>query len=146
MLFRSPVSNRQGPRNERWFQTVRGRRRLEALRYRRLGSPRSEWLTGGEKPKTGAGTGWSWGTQALECRRGHRIAAGAGESDPFNSMASALSMNSRTQDIQAQQRRAITRRQFFGKTAVGLGGLALASLVNERLLAGTSVEIGRAHV
>ena len=47
-------------------------------------------------------------------------------------------MNSRTQDIQAQQRRAITRRQFFGKTAVGLGGMALASLVNERLLAGTS--------
>ena len=29
----------------------------------------------------------------------------------------------------------LTRRQFFGKTAVGIGGVALASLLNERVLA-----------
>ena len=31
---------------------------------------------------------------------------------------------------------AITRRHFFGKTAWGIGGIALASLLNENLFAG----------
>ena len=32
--------------------------------------------------------------------------------------------------------KSVTRRHFFGRSAVGLGGLALAALANERLLAG----------
>ncbi len=32
--------------------------------------------------------------------------------------------------------KAVTRRHFFGRTAVGLGGIALAALTNERLFAG----------
>jgi hypothetical protein len=39
-------------------------------------------------------------------------------------------------EFQQQALQAITRRHFFGKTAAGIGGLALASLLNERLLAG----------
>src|SRR5688572_23732630 len=35
------------------------------------------------------------------------------------------------------QLKLVTRRQFFGKCAVGIGGVALASLLNERLLAST---------
>ena len=37
-------------------------------------------------------------------------------------------------EFQQQALQAITRRHFFGKTAAGIGGLALASLLNERLL------------
>src|SRR5437588_2350454 len=37
-----------------------------------------------------------------------------------------------------QHLRAFTRRQFFGRCATGIGGIALASLLNENLLAGTS--------
>jgi len=39
-------------------------------------------------------------------------------------------------EFQQQALQAITRRHFFGKAAVGIGGLALASLLNDRLLAG----------
>jgi hypothetical protein len=36
----------------------------------------------------------------------------------------------------------ITRRQFFGKTAAGIGGFALGSLMNNQLLAGSPLERG----
>src|SRR6185503_4846553 len=39
-------------------------------------------------------------------------------------------------EFQQQALQAITRRHFFGKAAVGIGGLALASLLNDRLFAG----------
>src|SRR5687768_12748134 len=39
-------------------------------------------------------------------------------------------------EFQQQTLQAITRRHFFGKAAAGIGGLALASLLNEKLLAG----------
>jgi hypothetical protein len=39
-------------------------------------------------------------------------------------------------EFQRQALQAITRRHFFGKAAVGIGGLALASLLNDRLFAG----------
>src|SRR5688500_13907745 len=48
-----------------------------------------------------------------------------------------MSMN---HDIEFHQRtlQAITRRHFFSKSALGVGGIALASLLNDRLFAGTS--------
>ena len=39
--------------------------------------------------------------------------------------------------------RAVTRRQFFGRCAGGIGGLALASLLDERLLADTPAGLAR---
>jgi hypothetical protein len=39
-------------------------------------------------------------------------------------------------EFQQQALQAITRRHFFGKAAVGIGGLALGSLLNDRLFAG----------
>ena len=39
-------------------------------------------------------------------------------------------------EFQRQALQAITRRHFFGKAAVGIGGLALTSLLNDRLFAG----------
>jgi len=39
-------------------------------------------------------------------------------------------------EFQQQALQTITRRHFFGKAAVGIGGLALASLLNDRLFAG----------
>jgi uncharacterized protein (DUF1501 family) len=38
-------------------------------------------------------------------------------------------------DLHLAQLQAITRRHFFGRTAAGIGGLALAALANEQLLA-----------
>src|SRR4029077_19555138 len=37
---------------------------------------------------------------------------------------------------------AITRRQFFGRCATGIGSVALASLLNEKLLGSGSASIG----
>src|SRR6185503_16090248 len=44
------------------------------------------------------------------------------------------------QSIEFHQRnlQAITRRHFFSKTAIGVGGIALASLLNDKLFAGVS--------
>jgi len=39
-------------------------------------------------------------------------------------------------EFQQQALQAITRRHFFGKAAVGIGGLALGSLLNDKLFAG----------
>ena len=36
----------------------------------------------------------------------------------------------------------ITRRQFFGKTAAGIGGVALGSLLNNQLFASSPLERG----
>ena len=44
-------------------------------------------------------------------------------------------------EIQQQTLRGITRRHFFGKAAVGIGGVALASLLNQRLLGGGAPEL-----
>ena len=44
-------------------------------------------------------------------------------------------MNSPLSEIHQQQLRTITRRHFFGKCASGIGSVALASLLNDRLLA-----------
>jgi hypothetical protein len=44
-------------------------------------------------------------------------------------------------EFQQQALQAITRRHFFGKTAAGIGGLALASLLNERLLGAEAVAV-----
>src|SRR5690349_6165544 len=38
--------------------------------------------------------------------------------------------------------RTITRRQFFGRCATGIGSMALASLLNEKLLGSGSASIG----
>jgi hypothetical protein len=47
-----------------------------------------------------------------------------------------------TDDIERQHQLLLTRRQFFGRTATGIGTAALASLLNERLFADTT---GRPH-
>ncbi|HXG49284.1 MAG TPA: DUF1501 domain-containing protein [Methylomirabilota bacterium] len=52
-------------------------------------------------------------------------------------------MNAIAREIQDQALRTITRRQFFGRGAVGLGSLALGTLLNERLFA-TGAVAGRA--
>src|SRR2546430_16610320 len=44
-------------------------------------------------------------------------------------------MNSNIYELQRQQLTAITRRQFFGRCATGIGSMALASLLNEKLFA-----------
>src|SRR5215813_12297134 len=44
-------------------------------------------------------------------------------------------MNSLPRELQEQRLRAVTRRQFFARCSTGIGGLALASLLNERLWA-----------
>ena len=43
------------------------------------------------------------------------------------------------QELQNQELRAVTRRQFFGKCATGIGTLALGSLLQENLLASEAV-------
>jgi hypothetical protein len=47
----------------------------------------------------------------------------------------------KTVEFQQQALQAITRRHFFEKTAAGIGGLALASLLNERLLGAEAVAV-----
>ncbi|MCI0745305.1 MAG: DUF1501 domain-containing protein [Verrucomicrobia subdivision 3 bacterium] len=44
-------------------------------------------------------------------------------------------MNSAPHFLYCEHLKSITRRHFFGKTALGIGGIALGSLLNERLLA-----------
>jgi hypothetical protein len=46
-------------------------------------------------------------------------------------------MNCQSNQITLGNLQAITRRHFFGKTAWGIGSVALASLLNEKLFAGT---------
>ena len=41
-------------------------------------------------------------------------------------------------DIIRERQLLVTRRQFFGRSAAGIGTAALASLMNPRLFAGTS--------
>jgi hypothetical protein len=48
-------------------------------------------------------------------------------------------MNPLLGQFQEQRLRAVTRRQFFSRCGTGIGGLALASLLNERLCAATDV-------
>jgi hypothetical protein len=48
-------------------------------------------------------------------------------------------MNCQSKNHSAAQLRAITRRHFFGKSACGIGSLALASLLNDKLFAGSTV-------
>lgn len=48
-------------------------------------------------------------------------------------------MNCQSQFNSPAQLRAITRRHFFGKSACGIGSLALASLLNDKLFAGGAV-------
>jgi hypothetical protein len=45
-------------------------------------------------------------------------------------------MNCQFQPLAKEHLRAITRRQFFSRSAVGIGSVALASLLNEKLFAG----------
>jgi hypothetical protein len=45
-------------------------------------------------------------------------------------------MNCQSHTLAAGKLHAMTRRQFFGKSACGIGSLALASLLNEKLFAG----------
>lgn len=45
-------------------------------------------------------------------------------------------MNCQSNQLNRQNLHAITRRQFFGKTAWGISSIALASLLNEKLFAG----------
>jgi len=47
-------------------------------------------------------------------------------------------MESFIRQLHSNQLRSVTRRQFLGKSAVGIGSVALASLLNERLLAGNA--------
>src|SRR5688572_22933974 len=47
-------------------------------------------------------------------------------------------MNGFLQEFQHERLKAITRRHFFGKCATGIGSVALASLLNERLFASGS--------
>jgi hypothetical protein len=47
-------------------------------------------------------------------------------------------MSTLPQSFRAELLQAITRRHFFSKTAVGVGGIALASLLNDRLFAATA--------
>ena len=42
-------------------------------------------------------------------------------------------------DFRDELSRATTRRQFLGRSTTGIGVMALASLLNENLLAGTGV-------
>src|SRR5947207_12468070 len=44
-------------------------------------------------------------------------------------------MNGYSAEINLQHLTTLTRRQFFGRCATGIGGLALASLLNEKLFA-----------
>ena len=44
-------------------------------------------------------------------------------------------MNCQSKPLNQQALHAITRRHFFSKTAWGIGGMALASLLNEKLFA-----------
>jgi len=48
-------------------------------------------------------------------------------------------MNSFFHEFNQRSLQAVTRRHFFGKCATGIGGIALASLLNENLLAARSV-------
>src|SRR5688572_20995094 len=50
-------------------------------------------------------------------------------------------MLSRELELHQNTLKAITRRHFFGKTAVGIGGLALASLLNDKTLAATTPQL-----
>jgi hypothetical protein len=45
-------------------------------------------------------------------------------------------MNCQSHNLSSAKLHAMTRRQFFGKSACGIGSLALASLLNEKLFAG----------
>ena len=47
-------------------------------------------------------------------------------------------MQSRPADPAEQRLRQLTRRQFFGRAATGLGAVSLASLLQPRLLAGAA--------
>jgi hypothetical protein len=55
-------------------------------------------------------------------------------------------MNWPPNDFPHPHLRAITRRHFFGRCATGLGGVALASLLNDRLFAGPSAAPGAPQV
>src|SRR4051794_38073574 len=48
-------------------------------------------------------------------------------------------------NLDHEYRSLITRRQFFGRTAAGIGTLALGSLLNERLFAADAGPASTAH-
>src|SRR5438445_3600871 len=50
-----------------------------------------------------------------------------------------VTMNSFFHEFNQRSLQAVTRRHFFGKCATGIGGMALASLLDENLLAARSV-------